>query len=317
MKARTRGDGGARDRLLLAAAELLESSGDRTLSTRAVCERAGVQAPTLYHHFGSKQGLINAVINHGFTQYVQPPDPADASGDPVDGLRTGWDRHVRYGLEHPAFYALLYGRVEPGKPCAITAPAHAMLRDLLAAAARQGLLTVTVDDAAEQILAANVGVTLSLITQPGDTRDLGLSDRVREAALAGVLRLDGARSSPGPRITAAGAAVTGTAGAPTRANAALTLRALIEQEPAGLTPGEHALLGELLDRLAGSRLRPGPPAEPGRSGAEPGRSSAEAGGSYSAHGGSGAEPGGSDAEPGGSPQRRAGSADTGASQSIR
>jgi len=214
----------ARDRLLLAAAELLESGG--TVSTRAVCDRAGVQAPTLYHHFGSKQGLIDTVANHGFTQYTA----IESSGDPLDDLREGWDRHVRFGLEHPSFYGLLYGRVEPGKPCAVTAPAHAALRDRFTAAAAQGMLKVPPADAAEQLLAANVGITLTLISQPEP--DFELSRRVREAALAGALH-------------------TPTTDTPTtRASAALTLRALVGNDPGDLTPGEHALLGELLDRLA-------------------------------------------------------------------
>ncbi|MEU8188382.1 TetR/AcrR family transcriptional regulator [Micromonospora carbonacea] len=214
----------ARDRLLLAAAELLQAGG--TVSTRAVCDRAGVQAPTLYHHFGSKQGLIDAVANHGFTQYTA----VESSGDPLADLREGWDRHVRFGLEHPSFYGLLYGRVEPGKPCAITAPAHAALRERLTAAAARGMLRVPADDAAEQVLAANVGVTLTLISQPEP--DFGLSGRVREATLAGVLH---APSADTPT---------------TRASAALTLRALADDDPGDLTPGERGLLGELLDRLA-------------------------------------------------------------------
>ncbi|WP_314173101.1 TetR/AcrR family transcriptional regulator [Streptomyces winkii] len=233
--------GNARDRLLLAAGELLNKSGDRNVSTRAVCELAGVRAPTLYHHFGSKQGLIDAVINHGFTQYVRPQHAPEDSEDPAEDLRQGWDRHVRFGLEHPAFYALLYGQVDPGKPCTITAPAHAMLRDLLTVAARQGLLKVPAEDAAEQILAANIGVTLSLITQPEGERDMGLSDRVREAALAGVL--EGGTERSARQAPAAGG---------TRAGAALTLRALVDADPRGLTGGEHALLRELLDRLAAS-----------------------------------------------------------------
>ena len=49
----------ARDRLLLAAAELLDAADGSEVSTRAICDRAGVQAPTLYHHFGSKQGLLD------------------------------------------------------------------------------------------------------------------------------------------------------------------------------------------------------------------------------------------------------------------
>ncbi|WBQ03998.1 TetR/AcrR family transcriptional regulator [Kribbella sp. CA-293567] len=213
-----------RDRLLLAAAELLQSTG--TVSTRAVCERAGVQAPTLYHHFGSKQGLIDAVANHGFTQYTA----VESSGDPLGDLREGWDRHVRFGLEHPSFYALLYGRAEPGKPCAVTAPAHAALRERFSEAALKGLLKVPAEDAAKQVFAANVGVTLTLITQPDP--DFALSERVREAALAGVLN-----------STAEGALTT-------RASAALTLGAMLRDDSGDLTPGENALLAELLDRLA-------------------------------------------------------------------
>ena len=103
-----------RIRILEAASELLACSADADISTRAVCEAAGVTAPTLYHHFGSKQGLIDTVTSHGFSQYVSPAGSPEASPDPIQDLRDGWDRHVLFGLEHPTFYALLYGRVEPG-----------------------------------------------------------------------------------------------------------------------------------------------------------------------------------------------------------
>ena len=132
--------GETRDRLLLAAAELMHESGDPTVSTRAVCERAGVEAPTLYHHFGSKQGLIDAVIQHGFNLYVDP-DPVSETLNPIDAIRRGWDQHVRFGLDNPRFYALLYGNVERGRPCAITSPALARLTDLLTVAAKAGQLS--------------------------------------------------------------------------------------------------------------------------------------------------------------------------------
>ena len=62
----------ARDRLLTAAAELLDAAQGAEVSTRSITERAGVQAPTLYHHFGSKRGLEDAVVAHG--------SPSRASG---------------------------------------------------------------------------------------------------------------------------------------------------------------------------------------------------------------------------------------------
>jgi AcrR family transcriptional regulator len=221
-----------RDRLLLAAAELLHESGGRTASTRAICERAGVQAPTLYHHFGSKQGLIDAVIQHGFNQYVQPAGPAGETIDPIDSIRHGWDRHVQFGLEHPNFYALLYGNVERGKPCAITSPALSRLTDLLQAAARKGQLRVPPDAAAAHLLAANVGVTLSLIAQPEEHPDLSLSHQAREAALAAICAEH-----------AAGSVGSG------RAAAAIALAATLD-DGTDLSAGETALLRELLQRLA-------------------------------------------------------------------
>jgi AcrR family transcriptional regulator len=224
-----------RDRLLLAAAQLMHESGDRTVSTRAICERAGVQAPTLYHHFGSKQGLVDAVIRHGFEQYLEPERPAGKPIEPIEAVREGWDRHVRFGLDHPGFYALLYGSVERGRPCAITSPALSRLTRLLDGAARAGRLRVPPAEAAAQVLAANVGVTLSLIAQPIDHTDSSLSVQVREAVL-GAICVPPDRPAP-------------SAPTSTRAAAAIALAATLDDDDSGLTKGESTLLRELLQRL--------------------------------------------------------------------
>src|SRR3977135_3563489 len=86
-----------------------------------------------------------------------------------------------------------------------------------------------------QLLAANVGVTLSLIAQPADATDLSLSDRVREVALAGVL--------------AASHTAGGTSPNEVRVSAAVALTATLDDSDR-LTVGEQALLRELLDRLS-------------------------------------------------------------------
>jgi AcrR family transcriptional regulator len=219
-----------RDRLLLAAAQLLHESEGGRVSTRAICERAGVQAPTLYHHFGSKQGLLEAVINYG----------EEAGGDdPIGAVRNGWDRHVRFGLEHPSFYVLLYGRIQPGTPCTLTGSAEAMLLELLTLAARRGLLRVPPADAAAQIAAANVGVTLSLIAQPEDERDLQLSSHVRDAVLAAIVALAG----PGRGSSDASTP-------PSIASLAVALSAALDDGDAVLSATEVALLREWLGRLA-------------------------------------------------------------------
>ncbi|MEU3186765.1 TetR/AcrR family transcriptional regulator [Streptomyces sp. NPDC006923] len=244
--------GVTRDRLLLAAAELMHASGGRGVSTRAICERAGVQAPTLYHHFGSKQGLLDAVVNYGFTQYVQARNEERPGGgdDPVERIRHGWDDHVRFGLEHPSFYVLLYGQIQQGVPCTLTGQAEAMLLELLTDVARAGGLRVDPAEAAQEIAAANVGVTLSLIARPDATADAPLSRRVRDALLRDLIdesRLGGERGPAGEGRPA------GTDAAPGIGTLAVALStALADEPPPALSNGEAILLREWLDRLGGA-----------------------------------------------------------------
>jgi len=227
--------GDARDRLLKAAAQLLDEAKGTPVSTRAVCDLAGVQAPTLYHHFGSKQGLFDAVVEYGFGQYVRATN--QRGDDPVDDLRHGWDDHVRYGLDNPSFYVLLYGQIAPGKPCAVTSVAETRLLELLTEIAQQGRLRVTPAVAAGQFVAANVGMTLHLIAQPEGRADLSLSRELRDNVIAGLIR-------PAPTVRS-------EASREVVENADALARALdADAGRSGLSAGELLVLREWLDKLA-------------------------------------------------------------------
>jgi AcrR family transcriptional regulator len=227
----------ARDRLLLAAAQLMDAAQGAEVSTRAICERAGVQAPTLYHHFGSKQGLQDAVITHGFKQFLaeRAASAGGATNDPIGDIRDAWDLHVRYGLENPSFYTLIYGRAVPGQPCGVVAEVEAMILEALQPVARARRLRVAPERAAREILAASTGVVLSLIAQPPEHVDLSLSDDVRDAIL--------------DRITTTPRRAVKDDGAPL-ASAAIALDAALGEGHAPLSGGEATLLREWLRRLS-------------------------------------------------------------------
>lgn len=53
---------GTRRRILEAAAELFYSQGFRSVGIAAICSKASVTKPTLYHYFGSKDALIAAYL---------------------------------------------------------------------------------------------------------------------------------------------------------------------------------------------------------------------------------------------------------------
>ena len=99
---RPRGGGGA------AAAR----AGPAAVTTRAVAQAAGVQAPTIYRLFGDKDGLLDAVAEHVFAAYVAGKSRAAGGGDPVADLRAGWDVHIGFGLANPALFGLL---TQPGR----------------------------------------------------------------------------------------------------------------------------------------------------------------------------------------------------------
>ncbi len=58
---------GARNRLLREGLRLFLQMGFSSVSTRQICAAAGVTQPSLYHHFGSKEGLYLAVVEEWFS----------------------------------------------------------------------------------------------------------------------------------------------------------------------------------------------------------------------------------------------------------
>src|SRR5918998_3191362 len=229
---------GTRGRIVRAAAGLLAEGGREAVSTRAVAAAAGVQAPTIYRQFGDMRGLLDEVASYGFSVYLRDKTTRKRAEDPVEDLRRGWDLHVGFGLANPEFYKLMYGDPVSGAELTAALEASQILHGVVSRVAEAGRLRVGVERAVGMIHAAGSGVTLALIgTEPKD-RDPALSEATREAVLAAVTT-DGSD----------GEATKGD-GRDRAANRAVALKAVLSEAEAGLTPGERALLSELLDRIA-------------------------------------------------------------------
>lgn len=171
-----------------AAARLLQQEGVHALTTRAVAEAAGVQAPTLYRLFGDKDGLIEAVAEHVMAAYVaeKADAAARAEGDPVADLRSAWRRHVGFGLANAPLYALLTAPDRAARSPA-TATGIEVLRTRVRRLAAAGLLRVDEQRALDMIHAAGTGTISALLAQPAQERDLGLSEAMLDAVLTGIL----------------------------------------------------------------------------------------------------------------------------------
>ena len=227
-----------RERILRATAGLLAEGGREAVTTRAVGQAAGVQAPTIYRQFGDMQGLLDEVASYGFSRYLETKVSRDIVEDPVEDLRRGWDLHVEFGLANPALYSLMYGNPRAGAASAAALEAEEILHGLVRRVAEAGRLRVSVEGAAGMIHAAGIGVVLSLIAGEEGNQNLALSEMTREAVLAAVTT----------DATPKGA--TGQTGPDRVSSYSVALKAVLPEAPAALTPSESALLADWLDRLA-------------------------------------------------------------------
>jgi AcrR family transcriptional regulator len=217
-----------------AASDLIAREGRDAVTTRAVAAAAGVQAPAIYRLFGDKDGLLEAVTEHGYATFLAAkwvdPDPLD----PIDDLRAGWDLAVEFGLANPALYALMYGEPRRGTTSAAFQAGMQILLGRIRRLAAGGWLRVDEQLAAALIHATARGAVLTWLSQPDDQRDPVMLTTMRESMVASITNEQPAVQDAGP------------------AGAARALRAALPEQTT-LTIGEHNLLLEWLDRLAADR----------------------------------------------------------------
>jgi AcrR family transcriptional regulator len=89
------------DRIRVSALELLREGGPAALTTRAVCERAGVTAPTLYHHYGDKDGLLRALAQAELLAFFARKQRMKPSDDALQDVKRGWDDWVQFAIDQP------------------------------------------------------------------------------------------------------------------------------------------------------------------------------------------------------------------------
>src|ERR687885_144782 len=128
-----------RTKLLRAAERLLNASPDGDVTTREVCEAAGVGQPVLYRQFGDKTGLLRALVDYGFDRYLATKRAGAPSEDPIADLRQGWDTHIAFALDHPALYRLMFSPSFESVPDA-AGEAMDILRGVLVRCAEDGRL---------------------------------------------------------------------------------------------------------------------------------------------------------------------------------
>ena len=231
-------------RILEAAAELIADSPDAEISTRAVCEAAGVSAPSIYHHFGDKEGLLAAVVDFTMECFLEAKRQAAAAvhDDVADDLRAGWDNHIQFARENPGMYRLLWSPAVSRESRA-AAEGHELLRMILERGASLGQLRMSVETATRVVMAAVTGAALSIVSQPELFGDGAFAQTLRESVIAAVV-VTGSNTSASQRRKRANSSET------TLATTAATLQSMLGHQQPALTEAERALMQQWLSKLA-------------------------------------------------------------------
>jgi AcrR family transcriptional regulator len=108
-----RGEGGRLRADILAATErLLAKTGDEeAVSVRAIADAVGVSPPAIYLHFPDKDALIFEVCAVRFIDLDRALEAAAGRvDDPLESLIERGKAYVRFGVEHPEQYRILFMR---------------------------------------------------------------------------------------------------------------------------------------------------------------------------------------------------------------
>jgi AcrR family transcriptional regulator len=107
--------GNLRLALLREAGAILRSEGSAALSLREVARRAGVSPAAPYAHFADKGELLAALAEEGFRDLVTAMRRGfrEAPADPLRRLKAMTGAYVRFAVEHPARFAIMFGPERP------------------------------------------------------------------------------------------------------------------------------------------------------------------------------------------------------------
>jgi AcrR family transcriptional regulator len=98
--------------LVSAALELLEEGGATELSLRAAARRAGVAPSAPYRHYADRDALLSAVAAVGYRELAEHLATAHPSPSTTDDLAAVAVAYVRFALQRPALFRVMFG-----EPC--------------------------------------------------------------------------------------------------------------------------------------------------------------------------------------------------------
>src|SRR5262245_8666913 len=97
-----------RAKILDAARELFVTQGVEAVTMRKIAEKIDYTATALYTHFADKDALLRALCDADFLKLRGAFERIARMDDPIERLRKLGKEYVRFALEYPNHYKLMF-----------------------------------------------------------------------------------------------------------------------------------------------------------------------------------------------------------------
>ncbi len=176
--------------ILDAAEELLVEGGLEAFSMRRLAERCGCTAPTLYHYFRDKPGLIEELLEERLRQLVAELRRVRRADDAAANVRALCGAFAAFGLRNPSHYQLLMmNRGTEASESPAGEEARRVLGEPIEELVRCGELPEARLETLRQGLWSLLhGYILLRTTRPEESWEQGLLERSLDALIRGSLR---------------------------------------------------------------------------------------------------------------------------------
>jgi AcrR family transcriptional regulator len=178
--------------ILEATRSLLLDVGAERLTIRLVEARSGFKAPTIYHHFRDKTGLIDSVLEGDCAILLAQLSRVRRRANPLEYLRELSRAYLRFGLSNPTHYALISApRVQSAQRLPSAEAARRLVFRALLEASDAGSLAGRDPEAVFQAVWAILHGVVSLsVSRPDHPWRPELADLALEAIERGILHKD-------------------------------------------------------------------------------------------------------------------------------
>jgi AcrR family transcriptional regulator len=190
----------ARRAILDATEAILVEDGIELFSIRKLATRCGYTAPTIYHYFSDKDGLIDALLEERFSRLLQRVRRVAVGPDQVENMREYGRAFLRFAASNPTFYRVMMRGPADGGERKVRSAEQArdiMSAPLLALAADGRLWTDDVEAARQSLWAMLHGVIALRLGNPKYAWSKNFADVALETALRGLVRALPSRNGKG------------------------------------------------------------------------------------------------------------------------